>query len=225
MRRFKEEKLVKALQDKGRVIFDNDQNFTTTTVPSAFWTNGKAYNGSTRNYSITFDDHINLLASLAQQDYIPTHILIHPMAWSIWATDPLLRSQFMMAGQMGVTNWADTPGNFDQGMRFPWNLQYRVTPFMPFNYSKVVGGAGSALGPANCTDVCVLDGNNSLIVLQREAPSSEEFRDVRRDVQSMKIKERYGVAALNAGRGIVWARNIRLVQNYEAYNRVVQVTP
>jgi hypothetical protein len=224
LRRFKEERLVQALRDKGRTVMNNN------TTDATLWTRGKDENGTGRNFSITFDDHIRLMASLMQHEYIPTHLLIHPMAWSIWATDPLLRTQFLAGGNMG-TAWSVPNGpQMDQSMNFPWNVQYRVTPFMPFSYNAqlttnttAMANSSSSSG-ANLSDVCLLDANNALIILQRDAPSVDEFEDPRRDVMSMKIKERYGVSALNGGKSIAWAKNIRLVQNYETYWRVRQVT-
>lgn len=234
MRRFKEQKLVAAL-DKGRNVIDNN------TTDSATWSNGKHSDASaTPNFSMTFDDHIRLMASLMQHEYIPTHMLIHPMAWSIWATDPLMRTQFLAGGgNIGTAFTVPEGPQFDQSSAFPWNVQYRVTPFMPLTRAVTDGTTlaqgclatntvamanAYSSGAANLTDICMLDANNSLLIMQKDAPSTEEFNDPRRDVLSMKIKERYGVTALNGGRSIAWARNIRLKQNFEAYWRVKSVT-
>lgn len=234
MRRFKEQKLVAAL-DKGRNVIDNN------TTTAADWSNGKHSDAAaTPNFSMTFDDHIRLMASLMQHEYIPTHMLIHPMAWSIWATDPLMRTQFLAGGgNIGTAFTVPEGPQFDQSSAFPWNVQYRVTPFMPLTRAVTAGttlaqgclatntvamASPYSSGAANLTDICMLDANNSLLIMQKDAPSTEEFNDPRRDVLSMKIKERYGVTALNGGRSIAWARNIRLKQNFEAYWRVKSVT-
>ena len=247
LRRFKEQKLVSALSDKGRTVIDNCNGGTAGT-DSTTWSNGRAADvAGSRNFSMTFDDHIRLMASLMQHEYVPTHLLIHPMAWSIWATDPLMRMQFLAGGNGNMGGAFTVPGgpSFDQSAVFPWNVQYRVTPFMPLNRSITLAAQGALLtaaqrgyttvnsvaattnygsGAVNLTDVCMLDANNSLLILQRDPPSTEEFTEPRRDVLSMKIKERYGVVCLNGGRSVAWAKNIRLVQNFEAYWRVKSIT-
>ncbi len=208
--RHKEQKLFNEALAKGHPVFDNSVN------DPNFWTHGMR-NGS-YNYTLHFDDLIDALGALVAHEYVPTDIVMHPLAWTVFAKDPILRAQFLTGGQIGQSVWSTMP-QFDQSVNVPWNINYVVSPFMPIRLRTTISGHSgdggmypdpSTLPVVNVTDVLIVDRNNALLILQREPMNMEEFEDFRRDTRMMKFRERYGIAALNQGRAIAAIKNIRL---------------
>lgn len=223
--RHKEEKIFNEAVSKAHPVYDND----VANDPN-FWTHGMGADGK-YNYTVHFDDLLDTLGALVAHEYIPTDVVMHPLAWVVLAKDPILRAQFLTGGQIGQTVWNSVP-SFDQSHNLPWNISYVVTPFMPIRLQSQVAAAGdgvrypagSSLNPAGVTDILVADRNNGILILQREPMQMDQFEDWRRDATMMKFRERYGVAALNQGRGMAVIRNARLDTNYAPVLTVRQIT-
>lgn len=224
--RHKEQKIFNEATNKAHPVYDNSVNDIN------FWTHGMGADGK-YNYTVHFDDLIDALGALVAHEYVPTDIVMHPLAWVVLAKDPILRAQFLHGGQIGQTVWRNMP-TFDQSANLPWAINYVVTPFMPIQLrSKITGHNGSSpawpdpatLPDANITDILIVDRNNGILILQREPMSMDDFEDWRRDATMMKFKERYGIAALNQGRGMTVIKNVRLDTNYAPVMTVRQVTP
>jgi hypothetical protein len=218
MLRHKEEKIFLEFQAKGHTVFDNN-----TTNP-ALWTNGRSYNQA-RNYSATYDDFIDAMGALVAHEYIPTDIIMHPLAWALYAKDPIIRNVMYTQGQIGQSVWTSKP-DFDQSANVPWNINYQVSPFVPFTLGgNLSSGPGSSLAACNITDIFVVDRNHSVVILQRDGMETEQFNDPRRDILNLKIRERYGVGSLNGGRSSAVIHNVRLEQNWAPINTYLTVTP
>jgi len=216
--RFKEEKIFTAFTTYGHAVFDNDG------VTPAGWTTGKAFD-QTRNFSVTFDDMIDLMAALNAHGHVPTDLIVHPMAWAIFAKDPVIRNIAYHQGQMGATIWTQAP-TFNQQANLPWAVNYQVTPFVPYTQSETLStGPASGLGACDVTDIYAIDRNNALVILQRDQVGTEDFREPLRDVQAMKVRERYGVGVLNGGRSVAVLKNARITQNWAPHQTVLSVTP
>jgi len=223
--RHKEQKIFNEAVNKAHPVYDNDVN------DSNFWTHGMGVDGK-YNYTVHFDDLIDALGALVAHEYVPTDIVMHPLAWVVLAKDPILRAQFLHGGQIGQTVWRNMP-TFDQSANLPWAINYVVTPFIGIKLrTKLSGHTGSGtaypnpstLPDANISDILIVDRNNGILILQREPMSMDDFEDWRRDATTMKFKERYGVAALNQGRGMTVLRNVRLDTNYAPVITVRQVS-
>lgn len=228
MARHKEEKIFNTAMDYGHVVYDN------AAASSTMWTHGMGADGK-YNYTVHFDDLIDALGALVAHEYVPTDIIMHPLGWVVWAKDPVLRAQFLTGGQIGQSVWSTLP-QFDQSVNMPWNINYVVTPFQPITLSsKITGHSGGGANspypdPANLpethlTHITIIDRNQAIIVLQREPMEMENFEEWRRDTRVVKVRERYGVAALNQGRAISMIKNIRLDTNYAPVMTVRQITP
>jgi hypothetical protein len=219
MMRLKEELIFQEFSDHGHAVFDN----------SLADTNGHTHGvdlDQTANYSVTFDDIIDAMGALVANEYVPTDILMHPLAWSIFAKDPILRNVMFTQGQIGQSIWTQMP-DFDQTANIPWNIRYQVTPFMPFRMNDTLDSPSPAAGldAANITDITIIDRNNAVVVLESEQMGITQFDDPRRDIQMAKLRERYGVGTLNGGKATAVIKNVRLVQNYAPINTVLNVTP
>lgn len=218
MIRHKEEKIFNEFLSTGHRVFDNS-----LTNPSA-WTTGRG-SAQTPNYSVTFDDFIDAMGALVSQEYIPTDIIMHPMAWAVFAKDPILRNVMYTRGQVGQSIWTAIP-DFDQKMNVPWNVAYQVTPFVRFELgAQLSTGPASAMPATNITDIYVIDRNNSCIVLQSEEMQTVQFDDPKRDITNMKFRERYGVGSLNGGRASAIIANVLLNENWKPINAMYTVTP
>jgi len=165
---------------------------------------------------------------------VPTDIVMHPLGWVVWVKDPVLRAQFLHGGQVGQSVWS-TPPQFDQNVNMPWNMNYVVTPFTSIRLrTKLTGHTGNtglkypnpnSLPNAHITDVMILDRNQAIIVLQREAMTMDNYENWLRDTRMMKFRERYGVAALNQGRALALIKNIRLDTNFAPIMTIRTVSP
>jgi hypothetical protein len=164
------------------------------------------------------------MAALGTNGYVPTDVILHPMAWAIWAKDPVLRYQLLHAGGVGQTNL----GNFGQepsqmGLYVPFGLNVVVSPFQTINYNTTLS-TGIVSGSADYTTITLVDRNSSILVLQRTPMSMVQWENPVRDIQSMMFHERYGLSILNGGRSAVTAKNVRIDINYAPVYTVRQVT-
>jgi len=207
MKRHKEQKIFNEFNDHCVAVFDN--HLTNADA----WTSGKNVSGNL-NGSFAFSDYVDMVAALMANEYTPTDIVLHPLAWSTWMKDPILRFQLVQGGAQGVT-YAPVGMN-DAPAVGPWNIQTQVTPFAPFARSVTAPSNTPGSGEvSNTTSIIVLDRSQALLVLQRTPMSIDEFNNPWRDIREVKLVERYGLAALNGGQGAVVAKNVRLVDNLE----------
>lgn len=233
--RKKEEIIFDAAVNYATIMFDNGLQGTlsggSTITALKGWTTGRDEHGIQRNGTLGLDDLIDAIAGLVANQYTPTDIVIHPLAWSVLATNPILRAHALFGGVLGNSVW-QSMGPESVATNLPWNISVTVSPFAPTRLSSYAyapnGGAESYISgsaAANWTDILVLDRGSSLLLLQRSAPESEEFRDPRRDIQAFKVKERYGVGALNGGKSVVLIKNVKIARGYELAYYVGNVTP
>lgn len=216
--RLKEQKIFNEFSNHGHVVFDNANS-------NAVLNTGGRDNFQIANASITFDDIIDVMGGLIANEYVPTDIVMHPLAWTVFAKDPVLRNVFYTQSQIGQTIWSAMP-DFDQKMNLPWQMNYVVTPFQTMNLNSTLSaGNFTGLPPANVTNITILDRQNACVVLQREDVMIDKFDDPRRDIQMMKFRERYGIGTLNGGRAIAQAKNVRCVSNYRPIEAIYQVSP
>ncbi len=233
MSRAKEENIFNVATDNATVVYDNSLVGTSSGGSADAvmgWTTGKKSDGLNANGTLSLDDLINTIAALMANGYTPTDVIIHPLAWTIFSTNPILRAHSLFGGQIGQQVWT-AMGPDSVSANLPWNMQVTVTPFAPmrlntyaYDSSDVPKSYISGSTAANWTDIMVLDRSSSLLVMQRDDPSTEEWRDPKRDIQSFKIKERYGVGCLNAGKNITMLKNVKVAKNYEISTYVGNVT-
>jgi len=256
--RNREKKASQLLVQLGEVVFDNAD------ATNAFYgaTSGRNIAGAT-NGTMTANDLFDCFAYLAQRGFTPDTVLMHPLAWAMWATDPELKEIVLMNGQLtsrqmwqggtdpgwatqlsglgkrtkgtglwpGVVDPSNPPtgstykiGSFSGtrqlsalGATFQSNptflprpLNVLVTPFLPFSNSAKVG---SSTGLSSTT-IVVLDSSSVGAFLEKTALSMEEFRDPMRDTRNMKLRERWGMAIYEQGKGLAIAKNIIVAKNY-----------
>lgn len=102
----------------------------------------------------------------------------------------------------------------------PSPLQVVVTHYVPFVY----GAQGIERMDTGCTtNVIMVDSSNCGVIGQSEAVRTDRWVDPERDITNIKLREQYGMAVLEQGKGIAKASNVAIARNYN-FENVNQVT-
>jgi hypothetical protein len=97
----------------------------------------------------------------------------------------------------------------------PSPIQVLVTPFVPFSY----GSQGIERMDTGCsTNVIMLDSGNCAVIGQGESVRMDRWTDPERDIVNIKLRESWGMAALEQGKGIAKASNIAIARHYNFEN-------
>src|SRR5699024_8795378 len=101
-------------------------------------------------------------------------------AWSMFFKNDIIDSLSHAAlGGSKVTNLSITPDQV-QG-RLPFAIDLTFSPFVPFNHAE------------QKFDMYVLDRENVGILLEKTPLTTEQFDNPMRDIQKIKLMERYGM--------------------------------
>lgn len=194
--RLKEEKAFAMFTRFGHTVFDNAIRQTN---PEA-GTTGLSYDG-TPNDTMSIEDWLDLFIAVYNNEFTPDTCLMHALAWPAFAKTALYAGYDAMLSGM---NAVPAPGaNFQLG---PDSMQGRL----PFPIRVVVSPFATIDKANKRFDMVVLDSNNVGVMIQREAITTERFDDPARDIQNIKLKERYGFGVLYEGRAIAVAKNIAI---------------
>lgn len=218
MARYKEEWCFNSFSDHGTVVFDNDLR---AQMPEA-GTTGRAEDG-TYNDTMTIEDFLDLVLAMMANDMNPTDIIMHPLAWVIFARNSMIGNGLTYGafGAQQIHPWGATQGTpgfaglqADMGPqkiimspdqvqgRLPVPISISFSPFVRFSKQQ------------KKFDMYCLDRSSVGVIIQKEALSTDNWSDPERDTRMLKVKERYGVGILNNGRGITVARNIAVAPTY-----------
>lgn len=132
--RHKEQKGWNFISGMGIGIFDN-------LVPSSsvYGTcTGRAMDG-TGNGACRMEDLLKAYSYLMMNGYVPNTIIMHPMTWSIWMTDPLLQS---ITKNTGNGSWFQ-PHNMAKSDR-PWANASQGGTGIPGGYGQYIPGGGTS---------------------------------------------------------------------------------
>lgn len=202
MARLKEEKAFTQFSKHGHIVFDNDIR----TKYAEAGTTGMDIEGNYNN-TMSSEDLIDLFIAVMSNGYNPTDVLMNPLVWSVFFKNDLLNSLTHAAlGGSQITNLSITPNQVSG--RIPFAVNLNLTPFAPFNFET------------KKFDMYVVDRNNVGILLEKDPLMTEQFDDPMRDIQTIKIKERYGIGILNEGKAVATARNLAFEKSYPAPDRV-----
>lgn len=202
--RLKEENMFREFTRHGHVVFDatlfqkGDDGYPT----------GRGFDGEL-NGTLTAEDLLDMSVGIMAAGFTPTDIIMHPLCWSLFAKNEFLEASGKAAFGQGVGG--QDPRQFSTSNSLGLNVQF--SPFVPFDQ-------------ANKTfDFYLVDRNNVGVLLVKDDISTEQFDDPTRDIQSLKLKERYGVGILNGGLGIAVAKNIAFKKTYSAPERKFEEMP
>jgi len=93
--RNREKRVSQLLNVQGEVVFDN------ANAANAFGgaTTGRNIAGAA-NGTMTANDLFDMFAYLSMREFTPDTLLMHPLAWSMWATDAELKEIVLLNGQL-----------------------------------------------------------------------------------------------------------------------------
>ena len=200
--------LFNTMDTVARPMFDNQSDDT------AFHTSGLD-TAQAANYSFSHFDLIDMMGRLVNNRYGVTDVLAHPMAWSVFALDPFLRATFFHSGTMGAQVW-QTPPQVDQTVNIPFGVNF--VPYYALSArpaSQISSGPASALPNTLITDIFAIDRANALFLAHRGPADVDQREDWFKDGTTIKVRRYAGVAAKDGGNGMVVARRVRAVRNYE----------
>jgi hypothetical protein len=202
MARYKEQLALARFLAAAHTEFDNTSGTDTTGVNSLGDANG----------SLDGHDLLTAFGVMLASGRTPTDIIMHPMAWTMWADDPILRNLTVYRQPVGsaqgmqLNDGTVAGATFDAFIRktSPFGINVITSPYVPFT-------AGT---PAK-TDILIIDRNDVGVVTIREDMTSDQWNDPSRDIVAMKVKERYDITIMDTeGYNVVSLENINLVRNY-----------
>lgn len=225
--RFKENKIFTLINGEGRTAFDNTSPLTARHGS----TNGRYIDGLF-NKTITLDDLFLMYADLLNQGFIPNVMLMNPMGWLIFARDGTMRNfGFMNNGALfqaaqgqpgtgpdlatGGVNMGPSVGQDPDALNPQASTMTPVPTLFPAPLSIVVSPFVAFDAVNKLTDIIMADRNELGILVVDEDPVTEQWDDPRRDIRSMKIRERYALALDNQGEAVSQAKNVRIAKNYD----------
>lgn len=202
MARLKEEKIFIQMSKHGHLVFNNDIR---QQYPEA-GTTGYGEDG-TYNNTLSTEDVVDLMIAVMSNGFTPTDLLMHPLTWSVFFKNDILSAlSYGALGGSQVTNLSISPESVSG--RIPFAINLNMTPFAPFDYTT------------RKFDLYAVDRNNVGILLVKDPLSTEQFSDPMRDIETIKIKERYGIGVLNEGKAVAVARNIAFDKSWPAPDRM-----
>lgn len=169
---------------------------------------GRGFDGN-YNGTLGADDLTDMAVSIMSEGFTPTDIIMHPLCWALFAKNAMLEGSSVAAFGQGTAG-AD-PKAFGTSNALGLNVIF--SPFVPFNQVE------------KTFDFYIIDRNNIGVILVKDEISTEQFDDPSRDIQTLKLKERYGVGVLNGGNAIAVARNIKFAKTYPAPGREFEKMP
>ena len=215
--RHKETKIFNMINALGTTKFDNG----TAGVAN---TSGRDSAGAI-NATLTLDDLIDMYGEILTNGFYADTLIMHPLAWTIFAKDPVMRAfGFNNGGQMwqaptGATglhpqSGQPTGGPYTQGVNqsntstpvpsmFPVSLNVVISPYVTYDSAN-----------STCS-VMMADSKELGALCIDEDVYTEEFDDPARDLKAIKLRERYGLCIFNEGKGIAVAKNVKLTKGYD----------
>lgn len=198
MARKKEEVIFHEFSTHGHIVYDADK----FGVGEEGYPTGRGFDGNL-NGTLSADDLVDMAVSIMSAGFTPTDIIMHPLCWALFAKNEALLGASVAAFGQGQAG--QDPRQFGTSNALGLNVIF--SPFVPFNQAE------------KKFDFYIVDRNNIGVLLVKDPISTEQFDDPLRDIQTLKVKERYGVGILNGGLGLAIARNIRFAKTWPAPGR------
>lgn len=228
MARLREQKAVNLITaDYGTTIIDN----SSTSYKSS---TGRDAAGA-RNGTLALDDLFYAYAVMVDRGFMPDTLIMHPFAWQIFAQEgfarafgwhngmadliwrtaqgPLGNAPQWRAGGLNqntyVTNVGNVAGTFTN-VPSPFPLPFRivVSPYMPYTAST------------GRTDIVLCTASELGLLIVDEELTTDEWTDPARDIKKIKMRERYGMAMVNDGKGIGLLKSIKIAKSFDFADKI-----
>lgn len=209
MARLKEQKAFDEWLHHGWTVFDNAQK---DRFPEA-GTTGLDFEGNF-NDTLSIDDLLDLIIAVYNNEYTPTNLIMHPLVWSVFARNGLtgsLTAPYDREVKRELPNASFKLGPESIQGRLPFAFNVDLSPFAPIDvFNKTF-------------DMFCVDANNVGVQIVKDELKTEEFRDPSRDLNNVKVIERYGFGTYNEGRAICSAKNISMAKSFATPERVYTI--
>lgn len=220
--RLKEQKAADMITSSGVTLIDNGSTGYKSST-------GRAADGS-YNGTLTLDDLFYAFAQMVATGFTPNALIMHPFAWQIFAQEGIARAfgfingmnplmwQAPMGqvgsapqwrvGSLNQNTYVSSPANIATTFSnvpsiFPTNFRVIVTPYMPYTASS------------SLTDIALVDINEMGVLVVDEEVTTDQWNDPARDLVKVKFRERYGISAINNGKGIGMLKNIKIARSFD----------
>jgi hypothetical protein len=100
----------------------------------------------------------------------------------------------------------------------PTPLEVIVTQYVPFSYGTRTAGTANETTRGAMTNLIMADSSVCGLIGQAEEPTVERWVEPERDIENLKIREKWGLAVQEQGKAIAVARNIGIYKNYNFEN-------
>lgn len=211
MARLKEQKAFDEWLRHGWTVFDNKLR---DKIPEA-GTTGLDFEGQL-NDTLSIDDLLDLIIAVYNNEYNPTDLIMHPLVWACFARNGLtgsLTAPFDRETKREMPNAQFKLGPESIQGRLPFAFNVNLSPFAPIDRA------------AKTFDMFCVDANNVGVQIVKDELKTEEFRDPSRDLNNVKVIERYGFGTYNEGRAICSAKNISMAKSYATPERTILLNP
>lgn len=207
MARLKEQKAFDEWLRHGWTVFDNKQR---DRIPEA-GTTGVDFYGNL-NDTLSIDDLLDIIIAVYNNEYTPTDLIMHPLVWAVFARN-------------GLTGSLTAPHDRETKREMP-NTQFKLGPEsiqgrLPFAFNVNLSPFAPIDRVNKTFDMFCVDGNNVGVQIVKDELKTEEFRDPSRDLNNVKVIERYGFGTYNEGRAICSAKNISMDKSYATPERTI----
>lgn len=233
--RHKEQKIWDMVSRTGVVTHDNVH--PEASVYGA--TSGRSYSGA-GNGAITMDNFYEAYGTVLMNGFTPNAIIVHPLTFTMFLTDPVMRTFALMSGNMSqwFNGWTGNAQN-----QYPWGrgimgamgpgperisdvgatpdvTQFqgisaapKLPDYLGLNLSIIVSPYVPYNHQTKLTDIFVVDTNNIGALIVDEEVIMDEIPDKLRDLKKIKLRERYAIAHLNEGNAAAVMKNVRVTAN------------
>jgi len=205
-----EEQLSIRMKADAHVVFNNSSS------DSTLYTSGLATDQSA-NYSFSYNDLFFMMQALVANRYRGSHLLVHPLGYSVLMNDPWIRNIWLHGGQLGQGVWDMAPQENVAAIT-PFGLEYVPyynVDFTPIGNVASANVSGNALPACLLTDLYVIDKNNSLVFAHAGGIEEDQIDDWFTDSRCIKMRQYMDFGTLDRGFGMMRAKDIRVVRNFE----------
>ena len=209
MARLKEQKAFDEWRRHSWKVFDNDL----VSINPEAGTTGLDFEGN-RNDTLSIDDLLDLIIAVYNNEYTPTDLVMHPLVWSVFARNGLtgsLTAPFDRETKREMPNAQFKLGPESIQGRLPFAFNVNLSPFAPIDVDN------------KKFDLFCVDANNVGVQIVKDGLKTENFRDPSRDLNNVKVIERYGFGTYNEGRAVCSANNISMAKSYATPERVYNI--
>lgn len=234
--RAKEKLIFTVFEGAGVTVFDNNDTGAVTSIKGK--ANGRDRLGN-KNGSLSYEDVVDMVATMNTNGYNPNVILVHPLSLPIFQKDPMLRHMGVIQGNPAafLNQGLNVPNAYSNSTVDTWKRQQQAASgagqllngkeqellsttqptfpsFSPLSGMTVIV---SNLVPFNTvtktTSIILIDTTATAILNEQVPLTVDSWEEQSREIYAVRLKESYSVDVVDEGRGICVAKNIPLVPN------------